>query len=157
METIQNVIFIPEKPKVIEDKFYENCKIKEQNFYKGTIKNCIFNNCDLSESNFSKATIKNCKFINCFMQFSAMVRVNIQNCEFIKCDLWHSNLCHSIVYETLFQDCIIRALFKELNWQNNTFDKKTILESCGGTVCGMDRNIILELVKSSKRTIDIAI
>jgi len=155
IDIVKNIIFMPDQIKVMKDKVYQDCKLKEQNFYKSVIENCLFLNCDLSESNFSKAKISNCKFSNCYMQFSAMVRTNIYNCEFIDCDLWHSNLCHSIVHETLFKQCIVRALFKDLDWMNNTYDKNTIVESCGGTVCGLNEEIIKELISKSKRKVDV--
>ena len=154
MEKIKDIIFLPEQPKFLENKEFQKCKLKEQNYYNATIHNCTFINCDISESNFSKAKLSNCRFINCNLQFCAMTKIEIQNCEFINCDLWHSNLCHSIIYETLFNNCIIRALFKDLDWQNNTFDENTIVESCGGTICGLNEKIIYELIQSSKRSID---
>ena len=49
---------MPEQVKIIKDTVYQDCKMKEQNFYKATIDNCIFLNCDLSESNFSKAKLE---------------------------------------------------------------------------------------------------
>ncbi len=155
IEQVKNVVFMPDQVKTIKDTLYQDCKLKEQNFYKAHINNCIFLNCDLSESNFSKAQIRNCKFVKCYMQFSGMVRTNIFNCEFIDCDLWHSNLCHSIVHETLFKQCIVRALFKELDWKNNSYDRNTIIESCGGTICGLNEDIITNLINSSKRMVDV--
>ena len=79
-----------------------------------------------------------------------MIRVNICNCEFIDCDLWHSNLCYSTVSKTVFEKCIIRALFKELNWENCTYDKFTIIESCGGTVCGLNEDTINDLIRKTQ-------
>lgn len=152
MRIIKNVVFLEEPPRSLEDTTYESCSFKEYNFFKATISNCVFINCNFEGSNFSKAKINNCKFINCYMQFCAMTRVNILNSEFRNCDLWHSNLCHSEIKETLFEKTILRALFKELNWQNNTYDKETIVESCGGTRCCMNEEIILDLINLSKRT-----
>ena len=160
MNKIKNIIYIPEPTVSLKDTVFEDCKMSERNLYKGNIDNCIFINCDLSESNFSKATIKNSKFINCYMQFCGMVRVQIYNCEFVECDLWHTNLCHSSIHETLFNKCILKALFKELDWDRNTYDNDTIIESCGGDYgdngshCGFNENVILDLINKSKRTVD---
>lgn len=153
MKTIKNIIFTEEKPKEIKDTIYEDCNFKENNFYKAKIENCTFINCNFAEANLSKAQLKNCKFIDCYMQFSAMLKVNIYNCEFIRCDLWHSNLCHSIIKETKFEKTILRALFKELDWENNEYDKETIIKSCGGSKCKMNIQIIEELINTSKRSI----
>ena len=152
MKTISNVTFLSEPIKELENTIYENCNFKEYNFFKAQIKNCFFINCNMEDANFSKATISNCKFINCFMQFCGMVKVNIYSCEFYNCDMWHSNMCHSIIYETLFKKCIIRALFKDLNWQNNEYDNETLIESCGGTTCGLTKKIIKDLISISHRT-----
>ena len=127
------------------DKRYVNCTLKEYNFYRSRLQECIFVNCDLSESNFSKARIEHCTFINCFMQFCAMTSVQIYNCQFKNCDLWHSNLCHSTVKNSIFNQCILRALYKDLNWQNNIFDEETIIESCGGGNCRMSNEIVKNL------------
>lgn len=154
MERIKDIIFLEEPPRTFKNTIYEDCSFNEYNFYKATIENCIFINCSLEEANFSKANVKNCKFINCFMEFSAMTKVSFLNCEFDNCNLWHSNLCHSKIYECNFKQTILRALFKDLEWDNNTFDEETIIESCGGTHCGMDTEIIQNLIERSKRTVD---
>lgn len=156
MELIKNIVFIQEPPKEIRNQIFDSCKIKEYNFYKATIEDCIFIDCDLSESNFSKAIIRNCKFVNCYMQFCALTKVSIYNCEFHNCDFWHSNLCHSTIHETLFNKCVLKALFKELDWKNNDYDMETIIESCGGNTCGLNNSIVLELLSVSKRTQSVA-
>lgn len=152
MKKVRNVLFIDEAPKILKDTIYENCSFTEYNFYRATIQNCIFINCNLGESNFSKANVINCKFFDCFIQFSAMLRVTFYKCEFHRCDFWHSNLCHSTIKECLFEESILKALYKDLNWTNNDFDEKTIIESCGGAYCCMDIEIIKELLELSKRT-----
>lgn len=154
MKEVRGVVFLDESPKKLENTVYKDCSFSEYNFYKASIRNCIFINCDLSESNFSKAIVIDCKFINCFIQFSSMLRVTFYRCEFHKCDLWHSNLCHSTVKECLFKRSILRALYKDLNWKNNEFDEETIVESCGGTYCFMDIEVVKELLELSRRTID---
>ena len=152
MHKCENTIFLSESPKTLRSTVYVNCYFTEYNFYRATIEDCVFISCHFEDSNFSKATVRNCKFVDCFMQFSAMLRVTFYNCEFHKCDLWHSNLCHSCVKECLFEDTVLKALYKDLDWANNTFDEKTIIESCGGTHCCMDMDIIKELIEQSKRT-----
>jgi len=150
MEKIKKIKFISPKPVEFNDKLFEDCDFKEYNFYKGTITNCTFVNCNFEDANFSKATITNCKFIGCFMQYCGMVRINISNCEIIGCDLWHSNMCHSIIHGTIFESTILKALFKELNWKDNSFDKDTIIDSCGGSHCGIPNEIIKNLENSFK-------
>lgn len=154
IKIMKDIVFILEPSIHIEDTTYENCIMKEMNFYKGEIISCNFVHCDLSECNFSKAKIQNCKFVDCYMQFCAMLKVDIYNCEFHECDLWHSNLCHSSIHETLFKNCILKALYKELDWDHNTYDKNTIISSCGGQSCCIDENLIEDLIYQSRRTVD---
>jgi len=102
-------------------------------------------NYDLSESNFAKARVENCTFINCFMQFCAMTGVQIRNCEFKDYDLWHSNLCHSSIKRSAFNNCILGVLYKALDWQNNVFDEATIVESCSDSDCKMNEEMAASL------------
>ncbi len=154
MDIIKNTIYLPEKPKILKDTIYENCSFKEYNFFKASITNCIFMNCNFEGCNLSKAKVTACKFINCFMQFSGMMNTSYYDCEFDSCDLWHSNLCHSIIHESKFTKCIMKALYKELDWTNNTFDEDTIITSCGGPKCEINMELIQELIDKSKRTAD---
>lgn len=152
MQVVKNIVFVENPPRKLSNTTYKDCSFREYNFFKSSISNCVFINCNFESSNFSKAKINNCKFVNCYMQFCAMTRVSILNSEFRNCDLWHSNLCHSEIKETLFEKTILRALFKELDWRNNSYDKETIVESCGGTSCCMNEEIILDLINTSSRT-----
>lgn len=151
MQQVENAIFLSENPKIFRDTTYRNCHFREYNFYKATIEDCIFSDCNFEETNFSKANINNCKFYNCFMQFSSMLRVSFRNCEFDMCDFWHSNLCYSAVKECTFRKTILKALYKDLDWKDNTFDRETIIESCGGARgCCMSIEVIEDLLENSK-------
>lgn len=154
MVRIENVVYANISKTILNSIEFKHCSFKEYNFYRAEIINCVFINCDFTDANFNKSVITNCKFINCTMQFCGMVRISIYGCEFNDCDLWHSNLCHSKIHETKFTRCILKALYKELDWINNTYDKSTLVESCGGPSCRISIDLIEELINSSKRTID---
>lgn len=152
MQVIKNTIFIPKFGDSLRNIEYMGCTFTENNFYKGTIINCKFIECDLSESNFSKTILSGCTFINCKMEFCSMVRTQIYRSTFERCNMWHSNLCHSSIYDSKFRKCVVRALFKDLDWQGNIFDISTIVESCGGNCCNMNKEIVEKINSQNIKT-----
>lgn len=137
MEEIRNLIVIEDKYKIITNKHFINCSFKENNFFRATIEDCIFDDCNFEGSNFSKAIIARCKFINCDFTYNGMGGISIVSSRFTGCDFSHSILSFSKISNTTFINTQLRAIFKDLEWTGNSFDDTTIVESCGGTHCGL--------------------
>lgn len=150
MNIVKSVIYTPESGVSLADTKFFDCSFLEYNLYHASINNCEFINCKLDDSNLARAIITNCKFKSCSLDYCNMIYSVLLNCRFIGCHMFHGNMCYTTMEDTIVQNSIFQALFKELEWANNQFDYDTLVQSCGGTHCGMTDDMIDTLLKDQR-------